>query len=72
MIKCKINKEKGRANVKAKGTVHETAVETLFIIKMFHEWMYKKNPEIAEQYRNKIIRAITDPQSPVWEVEDHG
>lgn len=72
MLKCKIDIKNGNAKIKTgkKATAHETAVETLGIIKMIHEEIHKKNPEIAERYRLTIIGAIIDPESPVWKVDE--
>lgn len=74
MLKCKVDYNKKTVRIKTgkKATVHETAVETLGIIKMIHKEIHKKNPEIAERYRLTIIGAIIDPESPVWKVDDHG
>lgn len=74
MLKCKIDFNKKTARVKSgkKATVHETAVETLALVQTIFREIYKQNPRAAELYRSKITRAIIDPESPVWEVDDHG
>lgn len=74
MLKCTSDYKYGTTLVKTgkRSTVHETAVETLAIIKVIYEGICEQNKDSAELYKQTIIGALIDPESPVWKVDDHG
>ena len=68
MIKCKIDKSKGKGVVKAKGMSDEVVAEILTLIHI----IYQQVPdEHKTSFKNTIIGGVLDPKSPVWR-DDHG
>ena len=74
MLKCKIDRKKGIAKIKTekKTNARNVSVETLALIHSIYKAIQEKNPKAAIEYKLTIIGAILDPESPVWEVDDHG
>lgn len=67
MIKCEMNKAKGKVKIKATGTAKDMAVETMAIIGEVYRGIRKNNETAAETYRLVLInlllneKALTDP-----------
>lgn len=71
MLKCNINKKRNLVKIKAGGTGQEIVTELLCLTRDIYQHLYKENPRAALAAKNTIIGALIDPESPVWEVEDH-
>lgn len=41
-------------------------------ISLIHENLRAQSPAIAELFRNTLIRAISDPKSPIWSSTHQG
>ena len=67
MLKCNINKAKGKVRINGKGTPHILMVETGALIADVYHQTHKKSPEAAREYKMKLIGVLLDPKSPVWE-----
>lgn len=66
MIKCNINKAKGKVNVKGNGTAQDLMVETAVLIQQIFQGINATNPEGAQGYKNRLLGTLLDPSSPVW------
>lgn len=66
MIKCKINKKKNFAKIKAGGSLNELIVESLAIIQGTYNSIAESNPEAAKEYKNTLIGVLLDPNSPIF------
>lgn len=72
MIKCNINRKKGKSWVKSTGTAEEMMVETTALIKLIYLGIHEKSPEAAETFKTKLLGVLLDPKTPVWKEPDHG
>ena len=71
MIKCNINRKKGKVWVKSSGTAEEMMVETAALVQLIYQGIHKENPEAAKVYKTKLIGVLLDPKTPVWKEPDH-
>ena len=68
MLKCKIDRTKGKGVIKATGPSDVVITEILTLIR----YIYQRVPdEHKTSFKNSIIGGALDPKSPVWEA-DHG
>lgn len=67
MIKCNINKEKNRIQIKTAGTAMTISTEALALIQQLYRGIKSQNEEAATGFRLSIIASLLDPASPVWE-----
>lgn len=72
MIKCNINRKKGKVWVKNSGTAEEAMVETAALIQLIYQGIHEKNPKVAQVYKTKLLGVLLDPKTPVWKEPDHG
>ena len=70
MIKINI-KNNGDARFKAKGTARDISNETLAAIRIIYEEMKRKDEGFATEFKRTIIGCLLDPNSPVWQMEEH-
>ncbi len=66
MLKCKIDRSKGTAWVKTKGTGADITTESLALIREVYRGIKQQNEEAADLYRRTMIGALLDPNSAVW------
>ena len=71
MIKCNINRKKGKLWVKSSGTADEMVVETAFLIQLIYQGIQENNPEAAKEYKMLLLGLLLDPKTPVWKEPDH-
>ena len=65
MIKCNI-KRQGHVRVKASGTAQDLMVETAAMIQEIYQTINAQIPEAAQEYKNRLLGTLLDPNSPVW------
>lgn len=66
MLRCRMNKKKNRARVKAGGKLSELVTESAAIIRIVYESLAKTNPEAAKEYRRTLMGVLLDPNSPIF------
>lgn len=69
MLKCNIDKDKGKGYLKSKGDIDNVIVETLTLIKQLYRGIVQQSPDAAKHFKNTIIGVLLDPNSPVWKEE---
>lgn len=65
MLKCNV-REGGTIRVKANGNVDNLVPETAVIVQAVYRGIRKKSPEMAKEFKNRMIGLLLDPESPVW------
>ena len=70
MLKCNV-KEGGIVWVKAKGTANNLVLEIGMVVQLVYRSIRKKSPEVAKEFKNRLIVLLLDPASPVWKEADH-
>ena len=68
MIKCKIDRFKGKRSIKVVGMSDSVMSEIMTLINYIYRHV---PPENREPFKNTVIGCVLDPKSPVWEA-DHG
>lgn len=66
MLKCNV-KTGGIVWVKANGTADKLVPETAVVIQAVYRGIKKKNPDLAKEFKNRLIGLLLDPESPVWQ-----
>lgn len=69
MLKCDI-KNGDHTSIEIEGMFDELLSDTLNLIKAVHKGMHETKPELAERYREYMIRGLIDPSSGVWNLDD--
>lgn len=69
MIKYEI-KNKSQL-LSATGSIEEITAESLLLIRKIYMQFLKQDPVLAALYRTLIAVAVTDPESPVFDKDDH-
>lgn len=49
-------------------SVKKLAAEVGYLIHNLYSSMYRKNPVLADVFRQFVIQAVTKPDAPTWEV----
>lgn len=66
MIKCYLDQKKDKIQVKSSGTAQEMMVETAVLIQQIFQGINAQIPEAAQEYKNRLLGTLLDPNSPVW------
>lgn len=66
MLKCNIDKDKGKGYLKSKGDIDNVIVEALTLIKQLYLGIEQESSAAAKHFKNTIIGMLLDPDSPVW------
>jgi ribosome-binding protein aMBF1 (putative translation factor) len=69
MIKAYTNY--GTGKIQAEGTVNELYADTMIIIKQLYDRLKKENPELAESYKQCVIRGIETAFMSDEEMHEH-
>lgn len=69
MIKYEI-KNKSQL-LSATGSLKEITTESLLLIRKIYVQFRKQDPMLATFYRTLIERAVTEPESPLFDKDDH-
>lgn len=69
MLKCDI-KNCDHTAVEMEGKFDELLSDTLNLIKAVYKGMHETKPELAEKYREYMIRGLIDSNSGVWKFDD--
>jgi hypothetical protein len=69
MLKCDI-KNGDHTSVEMAGAFDELLSDTLNLIKAVHKGMNETKPELAEMYREYMIRGLINSNSGVWMLDD--
>ena len=69
MLKCDI-KNGDHTSIEMQGKFDELLSDSLNLIKSVHKGMHETNPELAERYREYMIRGLIDSNSGVWMLDD--
>lgn len=66
MIKCHMDKQKGKVKVKVTGTGQDITTELMALITEVYNGIKETSPEAADIFKRCIIAGAIDPNSPVW------
>lgn len=69
MLKCNV-REGGSIYVKAKGPMDKLVTETAVVVQAVYRGIREKHPEVAKEFRNRLLGVLLDPESPVWKEDD--
>lgn len=62
----KYTRDEGECSLEMKGNVVELVSEVTYMIRVVHENLAKKEPGLAEAFRDMVTKCVTDERSPVW------
>ena len=65
MIKCNIQADKKKFQIKASGTPKALTQEAMFIIAELYRGIKEKDEASAEKFRSTLFASLIDPNSPV-------
>lgn len=67
MLNIKINVD-GESVVEAEGSGIEILGEISYVIHDIYNSLYHHNKKVARSFRHTFLTAMTDPESPVWQI----
>ena len=69
MIKCHMDRDKGRVEIAAGGSLKNIGTELMAIMHECYIGIKENSPESADEFKRVIIAATIDPASPIWAEE---
>ena len=72
MLKVDIGEHRGgdtHCSILAQGTLIEITADVGQVIAGVHMQLKRSNPVMARIYRRKMIELLTDPDTPLWNVD---
>lgn len=69
MLKCNV-RESSTVYVQARGPMDKLVTETAVVVQAVYRGILAKHPEVAKEFRNRLLGVLLDPESPVWKEPD--
>ena len=70
MLKCHLEKEAGKCEIRVKGNLIEILSDAIFLINDVYLAFRKNNPIMGDFFRYALRDAVNDDSSPIWKVPD--
>lgn len=68
MIKANVSGE--RVSLATHGTMKDILCDSALIIKAVYTTFCRKNPDVGEAYKSMMQGVVSDPESPIWQVNE--
>lgn len=66
MMSIKIDKDDVK-ELACSGPMLDPLAEVGFVVHLIYNMIARSSPTAAEAFRNRLVRAMTNPKSPIWE-----
>lgn len=71
MMSIKIDKDDVK-ELACSGSMLDLLAEVGFVVHLIYNMIARSSPPAAEAFRNRLVRAMTNPKSPIWEKSEPG
>ena len=68
MIKANVSRE--RVSLAVNGTLEDILTDSCRMINAVYTTFSRNNPDVSKVYKSMIKRAVNDPESPIWQVNE--